>query len=69
MSNHNIYLIAYPSNSALEEKIEELLLNYYDNNDEENIFSCGIENIPSNEVTKTMSTMLAAVIKEDADNE
>ena len=62
MSNHNIYLIAYPSDSALEEKIEELLLNYYDDNDEENIFSCGVENVPSNEVRKTMSAMLSGLL-------
>ena len=69
MSNHNIYLIAYPSNSLLEERIEELLMNYYDNNDEEDIFGCGVKNIPSNEITLTMSAMLAAVVEEEAKDE
>ena len=69
MSDHNIYLIAYPSNSPLEEQIEELLMNYYDDNDEENIFACGVDNIPSDEVTQTMSAMLAAVVEEETNHE
>ena len=69
MSNHNIYLIAYPSNSLLEKRIEELLMNYYNNNDEEDIFGCGVKNVPSNEIILTMSAMLAAVVEEEAEDE
>lgn len=65
MSNHNIYLIAYPADSALEERIAELLLNYYDDNDEEDIFACGVTDIPSGEAISTMTKMLAVATEED----
>ena len=65
MSNHNIYLIAYPTASALEERIAELLLNYYDDNDEEDIFACGVTDIPSSEAINTMKKMLAVATEED----
>ena len=68
MSNHNIYLIAYPSNSPLEERIKELLMNYYDDN-EEDIFTCGVEEVPSNEIRQTMSAMLAAVVEEESEDD
>ena len=69
MSNHNIYLIAYPSNSPLEERIEELLMNYYDDNDEEDIFACGVKNVPSNEIRETTSAMLDAAVEEEAEDD
>ena len=64
MSNHSIYLIAYPMDSALEERIAELLLNYYDDNDED-IFACGVTDIPSSEAINTMKKMLAVATEED----
>ena len=63
MYNHSIYLIAYPTGSALEEQIAELLLNY--DNDEEDIFACGVTDIPSGETISTMTKMLAVATEED----
>ena len=68
MSNHSIYLIAYPINSALEEKIDELLFNY-DHEGEEDIYACCITEIPSEEAQFTMAKMAMIATEEDSDHE
>lgn len=67
MSNHSIYLIAYPMDSALEEKLDEFLLNY--ENDDEDIYACCITEIPSEEVQFTMAKMATTATEEDSDHE
>ena len=66
MSNHSIYLIAYPMNSALEERIDELLFNY---DNEEDIYACCVTEIPSTEVQFTMAKMAMIAAEEDSDHE
>ena len=67
MSNHSIYLIAYPMDSAFEEKLDEFLLNY--ENDDKDMYACCVTELPSDNVQAIMVEMCMAALKEDADNE
>lgn len=65
MSNHSVYLIAYPTNSALEERIDEFLLNY---DGEEDVYACCVTELPSDNVQAIMVEMCMAALKEDQDD-
>jgi low affinity Fe/Cu permease len=65
MSKYNVYIVAYPSDCSLEEKIDEMLMN--DDTDAE-VYVATIENIEMNNVSENLTNYLKNGFKEEEEN-
>lgn len=65
MSKYNVYIVAYPSDCSLEEKIDEMLIN--DDTDAE-VYVATIENIEMNNVSENLTNYLKNGFKEEEEN-
>ena len=61
---YDIYVIAYPSGSALEEKLDEMLINYELELDRPT-YACVIEDVKMTNVPEDLGNYLANGFKEE----
>ena len=62
MSKYNIYIVAYPSDCLLEEKLDETLMNYETDTE---VYVATIEDIEMNNVSENLKNYLKNGFKEE----
>ena len=65
MSKYNIYIVAYPTNCSLEEKLDEMLINYDIDNE---VYVATIEDVEMNNVSENLTNYLKNGFKEEEEN-
>lgn len=65
MSKYNVYIVAYPSDCSLEEKLDEMLMNYETDN---TVYVATIEDVEMNNVSENLKNYLENGFKEEEEN-
>lgn len=61
---YNVYIVAFPQDCGLEERLDEMLMNYECDLDEE-LYSCIIEDVNMTNVPEELTNYIENGFKED----
>ena len=64
---YNIYIVAFPQDCDLEERLDEMLMNY-ENNSDADLYSCIIEDVNMTNVPEELKNYIENGFKEEEDN-
>ena len=61
---YNIYIVAFPQDCDLEERLDEMLMNY-ENNSDADLYSCIIEDVNMTNVPEELKNYIENGFKEE----